>query len=600
MRSKTLGLNALSLEDFADLMHYTGKASLALTDMFCALIKLLLADTSVSAKLAAAIPRKVSYAYRSHQGELDLVPTAEVDFNLAELQQQDDYDCEYNGLKLLPRKLRVEAVDALNYQAVLRSIILRLEPVKQLRRAVLDVSSVMHFTYTSAPNAGDIKEEEVESLLGLASAFKRQRTRTPAVPKYFTEEPATASATAAPTTAAKPSASGTDSEQQQQQQPPQTAQKVLTAAAMTAINTPKVARSSKHQQEKQRTKGLDKDAIFQITSDVSAPLTLVYEAAQLLETKELHQLHATHKITLLKVLCSNCYETQRVKQLLNRNAEERTIQIQNMNKQLKEQKTKQKEVSGTKRDAAFQACRKNNIAAAEIEAARLAEIAKAKAANASKKKKKAAPAAAAAPASGSKGGKGGKGSAEEKGDSKAAGPAKTELRGTWGGKDGLDPTQDQLNAMIESMVLLESLGIDVVEDVAMDAPTEEEEEAEERENGGEDEEDDTEYEYDARGNPVPRNKRMRRVTSQARARILDKKRTNAERRQRQVAIQVAESRLAHALDTGSERDMRSAVKHAERAGCRGVNDDGKTYCTTILMQVPQRISISFVLATSCV
>jgi hypothetical protein len=119
------------------------------------------------------------------EGELLQDPNQEVDFNVAELLQQEDFDCEYNGLKLLP-KLKADTADAFKYQAVLRypyvifhipyiaphmlicsyahmllsllhisyiiyhiyrCVFLRLEPVRQLRRAVLDVTSVAHHSY---------------------------------------------------------------------------------------------------------------------------------------------------------------------------------------------------------------------------------------------------------------------------------------------------------------------------------------------------------------------------------------------------------------------------------------------------------------------
>ena len=563
--SKTLQINAISWEDFVDLLKYTGRSSLALTDIFCSVLKIILSDSSVLTKLTATIPRKVNYAYRSSQGEFELNPTGEVDFNLLDLQQQDDFDTDYNGLKLLPRRLRSDAADVLRWQAVLRCILLRLEPVKQLRRAVLDVTSVAHFSFVNAATSAvesNVEHKELDDLVGLASAFKRQRTRTP-MPKQLPSGSTSGSAQLQSDengSAIKRSSSSTSFAPLPAV--PQTAQKVLSAASMAAINTPKSLKS------KQNTAGLDKDAIFQITSDVSAPLKRIYEAAAQLETLEMHQLKAHHKLAVLKVLCDACYETQRIKQLLERNAEERSVQILNMNKLVKEQKMKQKEVSGAKKDAAFQACRKINIEAA-AEAARIAALKKLS--SASKKKKSPAAIAAAEAAA------------------KAKAPAKSELRGSGAGKDGLDPSQDQLNAMIEELVLLESLDVDIVEEIPMDAPTEEEEEAEEREANGQgqaDEEDDeAEFEYDARGNLVQRAKRQRRVTSQMRVRALDKKRLNAERRQRQQQVQVAESRLLHALETRSERDLKSAVKYAEKNGCRWVSDNNKTCITPILKQV---------------
>ena len=42
-------------------------------------------------------------------------------------------------MRILPRKLRPEIVDQLTWQSVLRAVLLRLEPVKQLRKFVQEV-----------------------------------------------------------------------------------------------------------------------------------------------------------------------------------------------------------------------------------------------------------------------------------------------------------------------------------------------------------------------------------------------------------------------------------------------------------------------------
>jgi hypothetical protein len=536
-------------EDFVDLLNYTEQPSVALTDMCCALLRLALSDSSVLSKLTALLPRKVNFAYRQ-QGEFELYPSGEVDFNIVDLLQQDDFDCEYNGLKLLPRKLRVETVDALRWQAVLRSVLLRLEPVKALRRAVLDVTNVAHHSYTADDDAPVVDHDELDALVGLASSFKRQRTKTPGKKAFVS----------VPSTAVKVRINTEDLP------PPQTAQKVISSSALAAISTPKASKSKKH-----AAAGLDKDAIYQITCDVSAPLQAIYEAAAQLEAREMHQLSVKHKLAVLKALCDTCVETSRVKQLLERNAEERYVQIQNMNKQLREQKLKQREVSVAKKEAAFQACRKVNQAAAKAEADRLAALEKKKSASASKKKKPATPEPAGKAAKGK-----GKSPAAKKGG-KAAGK---ELKGPGGGKDGLDPSPEQLSAMIEELVILEAAGVDCVEDIPLNALNEAEDD-----DGSGNESDDTEFSYDAKGNLVQRAKRQRRVTAQMRAKAVDRKKQRAELRQRLLQVQLGEARLAAALETRSERELRASLKHAERAGCKGVNESGKTFCTPLMKQV---------------
>jgi hypothetical protein len=46
------------------------------------------------------------------------------------------FDCGYNGLSLLPRRLSVDTINPISWSAALRCIILRLEPVKQMRKQI--------------------------------------------------------------------------------------------------------------------------------------------------------------------------------------------------------------------------------------------------------------------------------------------------------------------------------------------------------------------------------------------------------------------------------------------------------------------------------
>jgi hypothetical protein len=51
------------------------------------------------------------------------------------------FDSSYNGLAVLPRALTAEALTPVSWSAVLRAIILRLEPVKQMRKNITMRSS---------------------------------------------------------------------------------------------------------------------------------------------------------------------------------------------------------------------------------------------------------------------------------------------------------------------------------------------------------------------------------------------------------------------------------------------------------------------------
>ena len=62
---KQMSLNAISLNAFVDLLKYTGRASPALTEIYCAPLKLLLGDAAIAGKLSAAIPKKLNFAHRA-------------------------------------------------------------------------------------------------------------------------------------------------------------------------------------------------------------------------------------------------------------------------------------------------------------------------------------------------------------------------------------------------------------------------------------------------------------------------------------------------------------------------------------------------------
>ena len=62
---KQMSLNAISLNAFVDLLKFTGRSSPALTEIYCAPLKLLLGDAALAGKLSAAIPKKLNFAHRA-------------------------------------------------------------------------------------------------------------------------------------------------------------------------------------------------------------------------------------------------------------------------------------------------------------------------------------------------------------------------------------------------------------------------------------------------------------------------------------------------------------------------------------------------------
>lgn len=89
---------------------------------------------------------------------------------------------------------------------------------------------------------------------------------------------------------------------------------------------------------------MNKDHLFLVTSDPRQDLSKILEAAILLETQELHCLSVEHKLAALKALCDACYDTERLRDLLAGNAREREERVLAMNKKLREDKAKSREV----------------------------------------------------------------------------------------------------------------------------------------------------------------------------------------------------------------------------------------------------------------
>lgn len=111
-----------------EILHFTKSPSPVLTEMFCSLMRLLLRDHSISAGICSDTPPHLNFASRD-----DIKVTLDV---LDESLIMEAYrDWSYNGLKLLPRKIRPEIVDGLRYQSVLRVLVPRLLSYRDIWRS---------------------------------------------------------------------------------------------------------------------------------------------------------------------------------------------------------------------------------------------------------------------------------------------------------------------------------------------------------------------------------------------------------------------------------------------------------------------------------
>ena len=111
-----LRLAPLDLEELLDLLRFTGRDCPALAEVFASLSRLLLSDPALAAALTSAIPPHLNFAAR--------------------VRGSYDAGCvtgdRFNGLRLLPPRLRPEAVQPLTWQTVLRAMLPRLPSFQDL------------------------------------------------------------------------------------------------------------------------------------------------------------------------------------------------------------------------------------------------------------------------------------------------------------------------------------------------------------------------------------------------------------------------------------------------------------------------------------
>jgi len=138
------------VDDFIALLNYTASTSIALTEVCSALLKTILSDEKLAAKIGHSIPKSINFSYRQMSG---LTAAADPALAYGVSSKEDLVDVGYNGLSLLPKRLRQALVSPLNWQAVLRCILLRLPSAKALREAASLFAA----------------EEAVEVIPGLAS-----------------------------------------------------------------------------------------------------------------------------------------------------------------------------------------------------------------------------------------------------------------------------------------------------------------------------------------------------------------------------------------------------------------------------------------------
>lgn len=490
-------LNQMAWEDFSALINFTGRASVALTDIFCAPLKLILSDDATLQRLNASLPKRIHFEEKSSAIDVELLAAEQLGQTFA---SAETFDHEYNGLKLFAHSLSSDMVDHIRWQCILRAVLLRLEPVKQLRRAVLEVAVALDLaTKQQRQQSQGAKGEASEQLLSTAKYAKVLAVGTTPRKKARFEAPVGEDLTDGAPTA------------------PVAGHFPLPDDVMERINTPR-----NKTRKRGFMQGFNKDAIFGITANYTTALERVSSAAVALETLEVHALSASHKLIILRALCEACFDTARITELLARNADERANQITAMNKKLKEQKAKMKEVTTAKKELALDICRQllkeSNDAAA---------------------------------------------TANSSGGKKKAGASKAKKD-----KD-CEPSAESVAAMVDDLVMLEEYGVQtVVADVALE-PVSDDEEEDDDEAGVESEDEEA---FSSR----------RRLTAAARSKAKDRQRIRDEKRYRNQIVEQAQQRLLDALESRSEKALRSAIRNAERAKFRGKDERGRVFATVTL------------------
>lgn len=489
---KQLNLPPIEVDDFIEMMEFTGRESVALTEVFLAPLRIILTDSMYAAKVSSEIPKGISFCRKPNTlAENDIKERFNEklpNFNIKSLVNKDDgtvdklvaegFDSAFNGLRLLPRKLSATLVcDPLKWQTVLRAVILRDPTIKDIRNDI-------HKLYLEYDNIktvvkGSRKKSKDESGEGSEEDYQ----------KYLTE--------------------------------------------LQKLANPL---DPSRRRGKKNTNVLNYDLFLRLNSDPFMVLENLIAAAQALETKEIHELSFRHKISLLKVLCDACYDTEFIRNLLEENINERANQITQYRKKVEERKKQQREIGNAKREEAVRICWEANRQAAE--------------AKGTKGKKKAAPSVIEK-------------SSPKKGSPKKGSKNKKEIEVK---KDAYYPKQDQINAMIEELALLEELKIDkVVENF----------EVEELDN---DDDEIADFEFTDDG---PKQKSRAMIRSKAG----EKKQAIAKKLDLNLKINIANDAINRALDTRTEKDIKTAISKAITAGFKGTDDDGQTFCTQSLKQI---------------
>eukprot|EP01039_Chlorochromonas_danica_P009457 gene9457-10447_t len=327
----------LSWHDWVAILTYRGTIHPlpALIDLYLVLLRFLFQDQTLLQKAMSSLPKRVYFAQASPNsmeeedaaaGRRDSILPPQLHTGIVN-PSSTSFDAEYRGFYMLPRNAAawsLDAVDALRGQVLLRALLLRLEPVRRMRKAVGEMEAF----FQTASNQKDLglSAEDLAGIHALNSQFWGTEQSS-----YFTNS---SSATHSPFS--------------------------LDMRLLERLLDPSTRQSSFHHGGNDDP-SLNIDVYFEITCSLTERLKRIYEVACLLEATELEELSLRDHAVLLRVLIDSCCDTKRIQVILAKNADAVNSAFVQLNKQLREQKNQAKEATASLRSEAIQGCRKRKF-----------------------------------------------------------------------------------------------------------------------------------------------------------------------------------------------------------------------------------------------
>ncbi len=583
--SKQLELAQIGLDQFIDLLKYRGQDSIAFVEIFMAPLRVIISDTDLCLKLSLDIPLDTNFARKVTSVELQVGALGTLgkeiqrdvgndNGNDMNIEDKDDISFSFTGvpsltqalvnerrtynksISLLPRRLRIDLIDSLRWQAVCKAILPSLPPV----RAFLKLSL------------------ELENLTTDEAALETNRQWT-----YGS-------------TVDGRELSNTSARQKEKQEKKLKAN--LLESAQNFKNSPQAISQVSHlliqSNTFHRNKDIDIDSALCITSDVKENLSKLRDAMQSLHEGDLYKTTLSNKLFILKMLFSACYSTKAFVDKISENCEKIFDAKRERNKEIQAIRAKKAEGSKTERDRAERICRDEmKEAAAEKEKVAKEKEAKAAQKAAAIEDKKAAAAATTSTEGGKptatsastkesskkKGGAGAKRKAEDDVTTTAGDSAPAKKKGPAKNRDPLQPSNNAIQAKVEELLFWDHLGISGVWELNDEVLTDDEE-------GSDDDDEEVADTVEIDGEVIslgtkPKTSKRRVPLSRAQTaeraeKLLEIKRLNDSR---YLAIE----NLENAIESNREQDLKRAIRIGKKENMqRWTEADGKEYCTPLL------------------